>query len=281
MNARLAGLVLLLATQLLGCQSASAPPTPAPRTATRIVSVTPSLTEILFAIGAGERVVGVTLNDRYPPDVARLPKVGDLNLDYEALLRLKPDAVVLDPALGKQQRERLLELKVPLVELPTATLEDLRTALRRLGQLAGREEEAMRLLSELETRLEVARQRGNAFQRRPRVFIEVWNRPLMTTGAGTYMHELVDLCGGDNVYAEGEGTWTITAEDLISRNPDIVILTTSTVEEARDLPGFSLLDAVRKGQLHKIDADLLVRPTPRVVKALDLLEQWFSKTSPG
>lgn len=263
-------LLLLAALTLAACASRppASPPTPAP--GQRIVSLTPSLTELLFDLGAGSQVVGVTRNDSYPAAVKELPKVGDMQIDFEALLALRPTLVVYDAGFNKEQGQRLQSLGVNTLELKSTSLQGLEEALRALGQATGRTPEAHRLLAVWKERLEAIR--AGASQH-PTVFVEVWGQPLMTAGSGTYVDELVTLAGGRNAYGDRPGYLTITPESLLQKNPDLLILTVSTEGEARQRPGWGAL----KGRLHRIESDLLVRPTLRNVQALEQLQDWFSE----
>ncbi|MEW6282894.1 MAG: cobalamin-binding protein [Candidatus Eremiobacterota bacterium] len=263
--------ILLLGLALVGC--ASEPPVPSAEPARRIVSLVPSFTEILFSLGAGDRVVAVTENDTFPPEAARLPRVGDLQPDYERILALRPDLVVGDPGLQGPQLERLRHLGVPVLSLESQSLEGLRQALGELGRATGTTERATALQQAMEAQI-----RSHQAHRRPappRVFVEIWDKPLMTCGAGTYVHELVTLAGGQNLYADLSGHPAVSSEDLVRRQPDLIVLTIGTPEEAARRPGWSSLRAVQKGRIHRIDPDLLVRPTPRFPQALDLLSGWF------
>lgn len=261
----------LMIAALLWVSCGSPPAAPPPARATRIVCLVPSLTEVLFSLGAGPRVVGVTANDTYPPEVAALPRVGDQATDYERLLSLKPDLVVADPGMQPREISRLRELKLPVLSLPAQSLEGLQQALPELGRATGTEPRARELQQELGRRLEAYRHR----QGRPvRVFVEIWNHPLMTAGSGTYVDELIRLAGGENVYADFSSIYPqVSVEDLLQRQPEAIILTVGELEEARQRPGWSQLKAVQQGRLYKLSSDLLVRPTLRSPEAVEELDR--------
>ncbi len=251
------------------------PPEPGPSPCDlRVVSLTPSLTELLFDLGAGPHVVGVTQNDSYPLEVMRLPKVGDMHINYEALLALRPTLVVYDKGFNAEQGQRLRSLGVKTLELNSTSLQGLEESLVALGEATGTVEKARQLLKDWKDRLAAIRARGQSLQRHPTVFAEVWGEPqLMTAGKDTYVDELITLAGGRNAYGDRAGYDNITAESLLQKNPDILVLTVSTEAEARKRPGWASL----KGKLRRIDSDLLVRPTLRNVQALEQLQKWFSE----
>lgn len=258
----------LVALFLVGCTGQ--PPVPPPSEAHRIVSLVPSLTEVLFSLGAGSRVAGVTVNDTFPPEVALLPRVGSQVPDYERLVSLKPDLVVTDPGLQPREIERLRQLGLPVLELEAQSLEGLQKALLELGARTGSLARAEELRSAIKRRLHGFERRTGP---RTRVFLEIWNRPLMTCGAGTYPDELVRLAGGENTFADLRDYPQISVEELLLRQPEVIILTVGDVDEARQRPGWSRLEAVRQGRVYKLDPDLLVRPTLRFPQAVEQLAE--------
>lgn len=264
---------LLLVVVLAAC-SGRPPVAPSPSPAgPRIVSLTPSLTELLFELGAGGQVVGVTKNDSYPLEVMRLPKIGDMQIDYEALLALQPTLVVYDKGFNAEQGQRLKSLGVKTLELKSTSLQGLEDSIVALGEATGTQARAQTLLKDWKGRLETIRARGQGLKRHPTVFAEVWGQPLMTAGKDTYVDELITLAGGRNAYGERSGYLTITPESLLQKNPDLLVLTVSTEAEAARRPGWTSL----KGKRHRIDSDLLVRPTLRNVQALEQLQKWCAE----
>ncbi len=247
---------------LCGCAT---PPRASSGPAQRIISLVPSLTEVLFSLGAGPRVVGVTANDHYPPEVEALPRVGDMAPDYERILALRPDLVVADPGMQPREITRLRELGLPVLSLPSQSLMGLQNALVELGKATGTEARGQELQSQLASL-------KPPVGPRVRVFVEIWDKPLITTGGGTFVDELINLAGGLNVYADHQRYPSISVEDLLLRQPEVIVLTVSQVEEARSRPGWDRLEAVRSGRLYRMESDLLVRPTLRLPQAVEQLE---------
>lgn len=242
----------------------------------RIVSLTPNLTEILFALGAGKRIVGVTRNDSYPPEVKSLPKVGGMEVDWEGLLRLKPDVTVLDSELNKDQLARLQQLGLKTSGFRSQSLKGLREAVTGLAAEVGEEARGKVLLAELDSALAGARTRAQGWRHRPKVLVEIWGEPLMTAGGKTYVDEVISAAGADNACAAWVGEYpTISTEKLLELDPEVIILITLDVEKARNLPGWSSLQAVKTHRVFKIAEDLMVRPTLRLPKAVAQIQDWI------
>ena len=267
-------LIALTALLLAGCAPNSSPPSQSDQPPQRIVSLVPSLTELLFALGAGPTVVGVTDNDDFPAEVEQLPTVGDMNINYEKVVALAPDLVLLDPGFNTQQ-SRLESLHIPCRALATADLDRLPAQVLELGRIVGKRQRARQLVEEFETEVAEIRERSKA--RPPKtVFIEIWASPLMTAGGGSFVDQLVTLAGGQNVFAELDGYPTVSNEDLLVKDPDVIILTTLDPEEAARLPGWSNLRAVRQQKVVRVDSDPLVRPTLRAPSAARRLQEIFT-----
>lgn len=239
-----------------------------------MISLTPNLTEIVFALHAGPQVVAVTKNDHYPPEVERLPEVGDLHLDYEALVALKPDLVLYDPALNAAQVQQLKRLGLPAAALPTQSLEQMLQSIEALGRRLGREAEAQQLLDHLRTGLARAEERARRWQRHPTVLVEIWHSPFVGAGGGGYVDELITRAGLRNALAGRPGYPSLSLEELHTLNPEALVLTQPVLEELKGQPAWATLPAVRNGHVFTISEDLLVRPGPRLLEALDHLQNW-------
>lgn len=278
---------LILTVGLSGCQQPSASstnPSAGNNSTLRVISLTPNLTELLFALEAGPQVVGVTGNDHFPPEVDKLPNVGGLQINYEALLALGPDLVVLDPELNQQQIHRLRNLGVQLEPLSTQSLADLQVAIQRLGQRLGRQEQAAALLEKLKSELKQAELRKNGLAHRPTCWVEIWHDPWIGAGEASYVGEVVDLAGFRNVHAGQSGYPRLDMEELHRLDPEVIVLTHPIAEQLLKRPGWSQLQAVKNQRVLQVPEDWLVRPGPRVVQALRLMQDWLEQqtwTKPG
>jgi iron complex transport system substrate-binding protein len=272
-------MVLSLGLTTAGCHGPAPALSPSPLSGPRIVSLTPNLTEILFALEAGPQVVAVTRNDHFPAEVDALPEVGDLNLDYEALLSLQPDLVVYDPALNAAHVAQLKRLGLTLSEYPTQSLEQMLSTISALGERLDRRQQAERLVSKLRGELEAGRRRASQWKRQPRALVEIWYEPLVGAGEGSYVSEVIERAGLQNVLRGRPGYPNLSLEELHALDPDIVVLTHPVLAQLRANPVWARLRAVREEHVLVVEEDLLVRPGPRVTRALRQLQDWVeSKT---
>lgn len=240
----------------------------------RIVSLAPSITENLFALGVGERIVGVTSWCDYPEEARSRTIIGDaMNLNVELLLSLEPDLVVGDSTLVHSHLERLEELGISTFVVGPRTVSEVQESLIDLGEAVGAKEKGEELASSMELRL--AELTGNVRRsEKIRVFMEVWNEPLMTAGPGSFMDELIVLAGGENIAGDAPTPWPVFSEELvIERDPEVVILTSFNLEEALGRPAWQVTTAMKNGDVYEVNPDLYSRTTPRLLDALaELIE---------
>ena len=238
--------------------------------AQRIVSLAPHITELLFAAGAGGKIVGAVEYSDYPPPARAIPRVGNYNrLDIERLLTLKPDLVV-GWAGGNlaTDLERLGTLDIPLFISDPHRLDDVASDIERLGRLAGSTATAQRAAQAFRTRRAALQQRYNG---RPpvRLFYQVWNQPLMTVNGEQVISDVIRLCGGVNVFAELKTLApTINVEAVLEKNPEVIVASGMAEERPEwldDWRRYPLLQAVQRDNLFFIPPDLLHRHTPRLL----------------
>jgi len=245
----------------------------AAKTAPRIISLSPHITELLFAAGAGDRIVGVDDSSDYPAAVAGIARVGEpAALDVEALLKLKPTLIVLwdsgTPASRKTQLERL---NLRLYVTDQRRLDDIGTALIEFGRLAGTE--AAAAAAARRYGLELAQLRSRyAGRSRLSVFYQVWDRPLYTLSGAHVVSEVLSLCGGDNVFADlSTLAPAIDKEAVLARDPDVILIAATGAEGARqtlDWSRFSNLRAVRDHRVFAVDPSLTGRMAPRILQGV-------------
>ncbi len=237
----------------------------------RIVTLAPHLTELVFAAGAGERIVGTLDTSDYPAAARRIPRVGDSqHLDAERLLALKPD-LVLVWADGQPAAERVLieRLQLPILALEQHRLDDVPADLERLGQLFGTQSVAAPEAARLRAALDALRARY-AHARHLRVFWQVWSAPLYTLGGQHVATEMLRICGADNVFAEQtQSAVAVDEEAVLARQPDALVLTGSATETADWLQRWNSRvapTALRTGAVVTVDPDLVTRMGPRIVE---------------
>jgi iron complex transport system substrate-binding protein len=239
----------------------------------RIISLSPHITELLFAAGAGDRVVGVDDSSDYPAAVSGIAHLGEpAALDVEGLLKLRPTLVVLwdsgTPPRSKAELERL-HLRIYVTE--QRHLDDIGAALIEFGRLAGTEAKAEEAARSYRAELAQLRERYAA---RPRlkVFYQVWDKPLYTLAGGQVVNEVLSLCGGDNVFA-GLTTLApaIDKEAVLSRNPDVILIAATGAEGMRqtlEWNQYPSLRAVQNRHVFTVDPSLIGRMAPRILQGV-------------
>lgn len=244
--------------------------------ARRIISLTPSVTEMLFTIGAGDQVAAVTTADDYPPVVKMLPKIGGVQISYEKILALKPDLVVGEKSLVGNQLERLKQLGVHTLALNTKTLWDIPASLEILGEKTGHFKKAETAASNF---LKALNQVKKKFDHPPfpRVFVELGDHPLLTTGRTSFLSEAIQIAGGKNI---GDflpkGFEMISEEEVVAKNPQVIILADGeTAHEIAERPGWSKVSAVLNKKIYSINPDLVMRPDTRILISILKMASWF------
>jgi len=245
----------------------------------RIISLAPSNTEILFALGLGPKIVGVTDFCNYPVEALAKERVGGFaNPSLEKIVFLEPDLVVAAD-LHRELVLQLDNLKIPVVVLNAHSVEEVLNDIVLVGRVTGLEKEAERLAGELRARVEAVTERTSkiAPSKRPRVYYEVWHEPLCTAGPGTFIDDLIGLAGGINVAADAPVPWPqYNTEVIVQKNPEVMLhsyghgaAALQTLEEIARRPGWSNVSCVKSGRVYAIDADLINRAGPRLVDALE------------
>jgi iron complex transport system substrate-binding protein len=274
---RIAAWPLLLLAWLAEPADAVARASPGPTTgspvARRIVTLAPHITELLYAAGAGERLVATVEYSDYPAAARRVPRIGDaFRIDLERLLVLQPDLVLTwaggTPAAVLERLDAMGLRHEPVV---TERLDDVPRALRRIGVLAGTEPGAERVAADYERRL--AQLRRSHAGRAPRsVFIEVDDRPLYTVNDRHVISEVVALCGGRNVFGTlGQIAPQVALEAVLAADPEVILsLDDAVADPLAEWRRWPQLRAVRAGAVHSLPADLLTRPTLRILDGVEI-----------
>ncbi|MEY2686934.1 MAG: hypothetical protein RL375_1132 [Pseudomonadota bacterium] len=255
-----------------------------PRPARRIVSLSPHITELLFAVGAGDQVVGVDAWSNFPSAARQRPRVGDLYaLDLERIVALKPDLLIVwHNGNSQRQLEVLRGLGLPIYHDGPRRLGDIPHSLEQMGRLTGHETQAQAAASTLRRRVVDLRER---YARQPRVsvFYQVWTAPLLTVNATTLIGDVISLCGGDNIFGRlPMQAPRVSIESVIEADPDVIVAASlgqvgAEAGTAGDLADFSLwhawprLRAVRRQHLVALSDDLISRHTPRVLDGAERL----------
>lgn len=279
--------VVLLIALLAGCRPAPAPALPAsihltdaagtavvlPAPPRRIISLVPSATETVVALGARERLVGRTRYDR-DPALAALPDVGGgLDPNIESIAALTPDLVILQSGNRRTDlRDRLQALRIPTLAIALDDTTDAFASIALIGQALARDTAATRVAEAIRADFRAVAA-SVAGRPRPRIFYVVFNDPPMTAGPTTFIGQLLTLAGGTNIFADTPTEWpTVSMEELVRRAPDRIILPTGELREAglarlRSQNGWRSLAAIRDGRVALVDGDLTNRPGARMGQA--------------
>jgi iron complex transport system substrate-binding protein len=240
----------------------------------RIVSLAPSNTEILFALGLGDKVVGVTDWCDYPPEALEKEKVGSYDTpDIEKIVALTPDLILVAYGTTMDVINNLIGLGLTVFGIKTTDLDDVLNDIKTIGEITDKEVEAQVLTSEMENRIQAVTNQTEELEQRPRVFYIVWHDPLWTAGSETFIHELIEKGGGVNICQNITGYTTISIEEVVARNPEVIITSEWSFEWARNETGpLASTNASQTGRIYTCDDDLVQRPGPRLVDGLE----WFA-----
>jgi iron complex transport system substrate-binding protein len=235
----------------------------------RIVSLNPSTTELLFAIGAGTRLVGRTTYDRWPDAALTIPDLGPgLRPNVESVLAARPDLVLLYASDDNRDAARRLRAAgVATAAYRVDRIADFRRVALALGALTGDSAAARATVDSVGATIERVRAVTASLQR-PAVFWPLYDQPLLATGGGSFLNELIDVAGGSNVYGfMPEPSPRITVEDLLKRDPEIILLSPESRARYVADPRWRALRAVRENRLLAVDTTVVYRPGPRLGEA--------------
>jgi len=237
----------------------------------RIVSLTPAVTEALFAIGAGDQVVGVTRFCNYPPDATGRTIVGDmLNPNLEIIVSLRPDVVVVSMEGNRKESYSMLQdVNIPVFVTNPRDINGVMNMLLDLGILTCHEAAARHLVDSLRREIEEIQPPAT----RPRILMLVSIQPLMAVGGNTFLGKVIVAAGGKNVAAELPGSYpTLNREGLLDLNPDVLLfpddLGLTPQRLGKEFPEWRQLSALRNNRVYFVNADIFQRPGPRIVRAV-------------
>jgi iron complex transport system substrate-binding protein len=245
----------------------------------RIISLAPSNTEILYALGLGDRIVGVTDFDNYPPEVKNKPSVGGYtNPNIEKIIAMQPDLILGTEAQSVNTYQQLESKGLTVVALSPKTLDDVLASITLVGKITGKDKEAAQLTASMQKRIKAVTDRTSKLSpdTKPRVFYIIWNDPLMTAGKGTFIDELINKAGGINIAGNLESYPTISLENVLTDNPQVIIAGAG-MGEGEDLPykyattepRLQGTDARKNNRVYSVNTDIVGRPGPRIVDALE------------
>lgn len=248
----------------------------------KYISLAPSTTEILFALGLNEDIVGVSSYCDYPPEAKYKTKVGDFSHpNMEKIVSLRPDYVFCTGLEQAPVIAELKRLKLNVYVADPANIEELIKSIQEIGKITNREDQAARLISSMEDDIKKVREITELIPqgKKVKVFVEIWHEPLMTAGSGSFVDEMVTLAGGINIAHEVKRPYSyFSAEKVINLNPGCIILAYMDKESPLRLVekrfGWDKIDAVRnKRVFNDIDPAKLLRPGPRITQGLKEIQE--------
>lgn len=236
----------------------------------RIISLAPSMTELLFSLGAGERIVGVMAHSDFPPEAAEVPVVGQHNgLDMERILSLQPDLVIAWQTGNPQSALRRMEsLGIPVYVAEPESLEDIALQVESLAALTGLDDSGRQIAGEFRERLSALRARYTEAEP-VRVFYQVWNSPLITAGGGELIDDMISLCGGRNVFGDLSVGPKVSVEAVLQRQPEVIVGSGADGKRPRWLDEWQRweqLPAIQAGHVYHIEPDIIQRHSLRALQ---------------
>ena len=243
--------------------------------AARIVSLAPANTEIAYAIGAGDKMVAGTSYDDYPEEAKNLPKTGDFaNPNVEKIASFNPDLVLAAGGIQDKLRSKLENLGMKVYVVDPKTYDGVMTDVTNLGQLTGSTEQAQQVADTMKKAKDDVQAQVSSLSR-PATFLEIYSKPLMTAGGGTFIDDMITLAGGTNLGATaGSGFPTFSTEVLFKIDPDVYIADSGSMGKPGDISkrsGFAELTAVKDGHVYVIEDSIIARPGPRLAQGLQEL----------
>lgn len=253
-----------------------------PAKAKRIVSLSPAATEILYAAGAGKAMVGATSYCNHPAPANDLAKIGGYSartISVEAIVALQPDLVIGEVSMHGQLAALIEGAGMAFAGISLANFDDIYTAMANFARAGGDEQASAATVASMKARVEAIKTKTAAIptSKRPTIFWEVWNEPLMTAGPGTFISMVLVAGGARNVFADISEDWpVISFEAIVARNPAWIMAsethgTAVTPENLAKRPGWAGLGAVRNRKIALFDGDIVSRPGPRFVEAMEFV----------
>ncbi len=244
--------------------------------AKRIITLAPHATELLYAAGAGDRLIGTVDYSDFPPAAKKIPRVGSYDrFDLEAISALKPDLIIAwETGNPAAQVEKLKALGLTVYVTQPNRMEDVAGQLEQLGRLAGTEATANAAAAQFRQRLETLR-RSNAGKPKIRVFYQIWVTPLMTVGGPQIITSAIQLCGGENVFGNlAQMAPVVSVEGVLAADPEAIVATgmgDARPDWLNDWNKWPRMTAVKRGNLFHIHPDLMQRHTPRILEGAEKL----------
>ena len=245
--------------------------------AEKIVSLTPAGTEIVCALGAEDKLVGVDDSSDYPRSVDKIEVVGDFNgPDIEKIVALEPDVVLAGNMLQHDEIDQLTALGITVVSIEATAFEDIKKSITMVGKILDASQEANKINKKIDEALNEAEE--NNPENSPTVYYAMSYGDMgnWTSGPGSFINSMIEAAGGTCVTADAQASWLeYSLEDIVAANPDIILVDSSmgSAGDIENAPGYEDLDAVKKGHVYIVDADVFTRPGPRIAEAVKAVSE--------
>jgi len=243
---------------------------------TRIISLAPSHTEILFSLGLNDEIVGVTTYCNYPEEATKKERVGDaFNVNIEKILELEPDLVIQYGPGKEEVNKRLTDSGIVVLCYQPESIDDVINVIEEIGKITNHMIQAKAVTVDMMSKRDYIVNKVSNIDKKAKVFFEVWSEPLQAAGPGSFIDELITLAGGENIAKDAEGAYVqFDLEQLIERDPDVYLMSedleTKTIESVKSRPGYSELSAVKNDRIYILDP-LITIPGPRIVDGLEMV----------
>lgn len=247
----------------------------------KIVSLLPSTTEMLFALGLDKEIVGVSDYDNYPEAVSKKEKVGAQDLNAEKIIALQPDVAFLQEYHAQNHGEIIKQFEAAGIKVfivgSQNSFDQVYKAIRTVGKATGTLDKADSIIADMDAKVKAIKEKAKAVKDKKQVWIEVSPQPdIYTTGKGTFMNEMLEMIGASNVAASEEGWVKMDEEKIVSSNPDVIITTygyyvDNPAEQVLNRSGWKEVKAVQSNQVFDVNSDMVTRPGPRLADGVEEL----------
>lgn len=243
----------------------------------RIVALAPSTVEILYKLGLGDKIVGVTDYCDYPSEALEKPKVGSFNgLNMEKIIEAKPDIVLAGAGISKQEFQRLTDLKLNVIVTEARELSQIPETIMMVGEATGTSEKAKAMADDITGKIDEIKSKVEKANKVKAYFVLSFGKEgNWTAGKGTFLSDLISAAGGENVSDDVDGWKEYSIEKLVEKNPDVILLSgmisNGTNKALDNENGYKDLEAVKSGKVFILEDNLVQRPGPRIVEGLELI----------
>lgn len=250
------------------------------KTPETIVSLQPSNTEILFSLGVGDKIIGATDYDTYPEAANDIERVSTSTvINTERVVELNPDVVIAYTSGDEAQITQLEDagLKVFVIQ-SAASFDDVYGDIEQLGDVFGKEEKADELVEDIQAQIEEVQEKVATVETKKKVYLEIQPAPdIWTTASETFQNEILEAAGVDNIFADQTGWFSVAEEDVITRNPELIITTVNYTEdpigEIKSRTSWNTIQAIKNDEVYQLDSDILSRPATRIGDAVQLVAE--------